>query len=120
MSNLKERWSDRELTSVDDIALKEVEGYIEKIEKTTEVTVSDQNSQTQVVVNQSPVITQTQLRTTNNAEEKKQIVLPISERKLVEGLKESPNLGLRWLAEWCLLMIKKYPTRVFYSPVEHD
>jgi len=121
MSNLKERWSDHEQVNVDDVASKEVETYIEKIEKVTESTASDQNTQTQQPADSQGQQALVSLPHTKSAsEEKKKIILPMSEGTLIEGLKAGPDFGLRWLAEWCLMMIKKYPNRVFYSPVEHD
>lgn len=34
------------------------------------------------------------------------IILPISQKQLLFGLKQSVNDSIRWLAEWCLRLIK--------------
>jgi len=49
---------------------------------------------------------------------KPNIVLPESEQEVVEGLKHKVWESARWLSEWCVMMIKKYPGRVFYLPPE--
>jgi len=35
------------------------------------------------------------------------ISLPIDDQKVVAGARENPAKSLRWLAEWCLLQLKK-------------
>lgn len=49
---------------------------------------------------------------------KPNIVLPESQEEVVEGLKHKVWESARWLSEWCVMMIKKYPGRVFYLPPE--
>ena len=103
-------------------ALEEVKGYIEKIEKKAEV-VTDQG--VGVVVQPPGIPTQTPsygdmasiVTQSIQKQGKPQIVLPLTEGELREGLHHRVIDGIRWLAEWCRLMIKKYPGRVFY-PVE--
>jgi hypothetical protein len=108
--------------SFEEQALGEVQGYIEKIEKKSEV-VTDQGNVGMV----QPVGVQTQSPMNNDMatvvaqsiqkQGKPNIVLPLTEVELQEGLHHRVIDGIRWLAEWCRLMIKKYPGRVFY-PVE--
>lgn len=102
--------------NVDEVALREVESYVEKIEKQTETSISDDknnNSSNVPLVSQKGQSSNTNQ---NDLSAKKKIVLPIVESEVVDGLKAKPSLGLKWLSEWCLMMIKKYPGRVFYSP----
>lgn len=49
---------------------------------------------------------------------KPNIVLPLDQDEVVEGLHHKVWKGVRWLSEWCVMMIKKYPGRVFYLPPE--
>lgn len=114
----KEQLPTRELGTIDEIALNEVESYIEKVEGSTERTASDSNNQVQVAQTQQAnqnIQASGSSRTLDNRQVKK-IVLPIDELVMREGLGSKPSTGVKWLAEWCLMMIKKYPGRVFYSP----
>lgn len=46
------------------------------------------------------------------------IVLPMTQNEMEEGLHQKVWKSVRWASEWCLMMIKKYPGRVFYLPPE--
>ena len=105
--------------ALDEIALREVENYIEKIEKQTEVSVADQQKPSQgtptaqatsVPTDMGQVVS-AQMATTT----KPNIVLPLNKQQIEEGLHRKVIEGVKWLAEWCVMMIKKYPGRVFYS-----
>ena len=49
---------------------------------------------------------------------KQNIQLPYTEQEVVEGLHQKVWKGIRWASEYALMMIKKYPGRVFYLPPE--
>ncbi len=104
-------------TSAEEVAMREVEHYIEKVERSTEKSDDSQNQNTskpdpqQTSSTQSYVVSQQ-----TNVVAPKKIVLPVSETDLSVGLKQKTSTGFRWLSEWCVMMIKKYPGRVFYSP----
>ena len=98
----------------DNLASQEVESYIERVEKATEKTASDSNndnSGSAPLPQQQPSPQSLMVKS-----EKSKIFLPVSQSDLQIGLKEKTSFGIKWLAEWCLMMIKKYPGRVFYSP----
>ncbi len=118
----KEQLTPIEPKTVDEIAMSEVDNYIEKVEGSTERTVSDnqsQQQQTNQIQPQSQVVRVANLNGGNQQKETKKIVLPIDESMMQYGLKSKPAVGVKWLAEWCLMMIKKYPGRVFYSPTSN-
>ena len=46
------------------------------------------------------------------------IVLPLTEAEFEQGLKSQIWSSLRWVAEWCLLLIKRYGSRVFFRADE--
>ena len=105
--------------SVDEMALKEIDGYIEKIEKKTE-NPADQNG-----LRQSPQ--QTTAPSVNDdmgkmimaaakATSRPKIVLPFDEEEIRQGLHHKMIDAIRWMAEWSIYIIKKYPGRVFYRP----
>lgn len=108
---------ERQLTP-DEIALREIEGYLDKVEHQTETqrpqVSPPQNSQTGPVgpfaTSAPPLAGQTS--TVSPAK----IVLPLNQPDIEFGLRKGVIEGLRWLSEWCVMMIKKYPGRVFYMP----
>ncbi len=110
---------ERPIDTPEAIAIREVENYIEKVETSTEKSVSDnKNSQSDLSGGSNDqVVAVAQKPITTNLPAAKPIVLPLNESGVVLGLKENIFSGVRWLSEWCVMMIKKYPGRVFYSPV---
>jgi len=102
----------------DQLANIEVAGYVEKIEKQTENIQPTNQSipQAQVVPPTKPTdmgkIVAAQFATSSRPK----IVLPMDQRQVEEGLHRRVFDGVRWLSEWCVFMIKKYPGRVFYLP----
>lgn len=108
--------TERQLTP-DEIALREIEGYLDKVEHQTEAQkpqsppvqvsqqapVSVQTGATKFIP-QAPLVTPTK------------IVLPLDQSGVEGGLGANVLDGFRWLSEWCVMMIKKYPGRVFYLP----
>lgn len=105
----------RQLTP-DEIALREIQGYIDKVEHQVEA------QQPQINRPQPSQSVTTQVQTTSiphiaslaPAITKPKIVLPLEQKDVEIGLKRGVIDGVRWLAEWCVMMIKKYPGRVFY------
>jgi len=103
-------------TEAEQLAAAEVEGYIEKVEKMAETKPP--------VVPSSPTIAVTNAALADDAAkramamapklQKQTIVLPLDEEGVREGLHHKVADALRWLAEWSVYMIKKYPGRVFY------
>jgi len=98
----------------------EAVGYVEKIEKQVET--------------QQPANIQPQQNTFEHKSEEKDmgkivseqfavqtkpnIVLPMNSQEINNGLHKNIFESVRWLSEWCVMMIKKYPGRVFYLPPE--
>lgn len=103
--------------SADEMALKEVDGYIEKIEKKAE-TQSVQTGVTQSGHVSPPIVSDTSgkvIMSSKSAAAPK-IVLPLDEEEIRQGLHHKMIDAIRWLAEWSVYIIKKYPGRVFYRP----
>lgn len=106
------------LPSVDEEALKEVEGYIERVEKQMEVKKPDTPLQPSSVKTSSPKVQDDAGNVMMQAAQKQvkaKIVLPMDEVAVKDGLHHKVLDAVRWLAEWCVLIIKKYPGRVFYK-----
>lgn len=110
MANIKEQETSGR---PEDIAIKEVEGYIEAVEKQPEL---QQTPQLQPAPSQTPtppavtdaagqVVMQPAMPSIN---------LPLSEPEVREGLHHPVVEAFRWLSEFCVYLIKKYPGRVFY------
>lgn len=94
-------------------------GYVEKVEKQVETqqstnTQPQQPQEKKAVVNDMGKIVSAQFA----IETKPNITLPMSREEVVEGLHQKIWKGVRWASEWCVMMIKKYPGRVFYLPPE--
>lgn len=95
-------------------------GYVEKVEKQVE-TQQSANAQPQQTKSQ----TDDQMKDMGKVvsaqfaiETKPNITLPMSQQEVVEGLHQKWWKSVKWAAEWCVMMIKKYPERVFYLPPE--
>lgn len=104
--------------SVDEEALKEVEGYVERVEKQMETKKPSTPLQTSSVKTPPPQVQDDAGNLVMQAAQKQtkaNIVLPMDEVAVKEGLHHKVLDAVRWLAEWCILMIKKYPGRVFYK-----
>jgi hypothetical protein len=95
-------------------------GYVEKIEKQTETQQPANTQPTQASSpNDSSVKDMGKIVSAQFAVQiKPNITLPLDQREVVEGLHHRVWEGVRWLSEWCVMMIKKYPGRVFYLPPE--
>lgn len=94
-------------------------GYVEKVERQAETqqraNIQPQQPQTKKAdVNDMGKVVSAQFA----IETKPNITLPMSQQEVVEGLHQKIWKGVRWASEWCVMMIKKYPGRVFYLPPE--
>jgi hypothetical protein len=80
---------------------KEIEPYIQKIEKEIYLSkpITDDFGQTLV---------------TASSAQPTQIILPITQKTLLVGLKQSVNESVRWLAEWCLRIFKIFGQRAIF------
>jgi hypothetical protein len=99
----------------------ELSGYVERVERQTE---------TQQPSNPQPQ--QDEEKTENRVGDMGKIVsaqfavqakpninLPYTEKEVVGGLHQKVWKSIRWASEYALMMIKKYPGRVFYLPPEN-
>ena len=101
----------------EEIAAQQLEGYIEKVEKQPEIPkdVAEyvQPSGSVSLPQMTPtdfgaaVMQQAQAQTQT-------ITLPLTEAKIKQGLHHKVFDAIRWVAEMCVYLIKKYPGRVFY------
>ena len=94
-----------------------VEGYIERVEKKPEIAADVQQwvkpgsgSVTLPQVNDFGQMVQQQAQ-----QQQKPITLPLTQDELKDGLHHKIIDSVRWLAEWSIRMIKRYPGRVFYK-----
>lgn len=85
---------------------KEVQPYIEKIEKEIYLAkpVVDDYGQTLVTAPSAQPI---------------QIVLPITQSAFLFGLKQKVTESIRWLAEWCLRLIKIFRAKATFRKEEN-
>lgn len=84
---------------------KEVESYIQKVEKEIYLNkpITDDGGQPLV----SPP-----------APQDPQIILPITDDQLNLGLKQKVTDSIRWLSEWCLRLIKIFGARAVFREAE--
>jgi hypothetical protein len=109
---------ERPLTSGETTQPLEQMGYVEKVEKQTETQQKVNSSSPQVV---KPALTTDMGKIVSAqfaVQTKPKIVLPLDQEGVVDGLHRGVWQSIRWLSEWCVMMIKKYPGRVFYLPPE--
>lgn len=85
---------------------KEVQPYIEKIEKEIYLAkpITDDYGQTLVTAPSAQPV---------------QVVLPVTQTTLLYGLKQKVNESVRWLAEWCLRIIKIFGSRAVFQKEEN-
>ena len=85
---------------------KEIDGYIEEVEKTGErtapVPTDDQGQPLVQPAQPDPVIP-------DDA-----VILPMTQEEFQIGIHEQLWASARWLAEWCGYIIKKYGSKVFF------
>ena len=82
----------------------EVQEFVEKVEK------ENLELEKQVVHKGQPVV-----QPMVSVDEPK-IVLPLSQLGITVSVKKKVSMSARWLAEWCVRIIKKFHGRVFYAP----
>ena len=106
--------------SFDELATREVEGYIDRVEKQIEKP-ADNSQQTQSQPTQQAVVTAPvdmgkMVAAQFAIQDRPNIVLPLNKKEIEDGEKHKVSDSIKWLSTWCIYMIKKYPGRVFYSP----
>ncbi len=110
---------ERGVPSIDEMAMKEVDGYIERIEKQSENKGVVSPLQPSPVINTpAPSVSDDMgkiIMQSASSQSKPKIVLPLDEEELKRGLHHKIFDALRWLAEWSVYIIRKYPGRVFYK-----
>jgi len=96
-----------------------VEGYIERVEKKPEIDsdvaafVKPIGGQVTMPGSVGDDFGQTVMQ--QAASDDPAIVLPLTEEEVRDGLHHRVIDSLRWLAEWSVKLIKKYPGKVFYQ-----
>ena len=85
----------------------ELESWMEKVE-------THQVQPPQQVV----VADQTATNLTGNYVAEPVIVLPLTQQKVQQGTKKSVVDSMRWLAEWCIRIMKKFHGKVVYRTTE--
>jgi len=85
---------------------KELEPYIEKIEKEIYLAkpIVDDFGQTLVTAPSAQPV---------------QIVLPVTQQTFLYGLKQAVTESIRWLAEWCLRLIKIFGSKATFRKEEN-
>ncbi|HCQ31326.1 TPA: hypothetical protein DIU27_03010 [Candidatus Collierbacteria bacterium] len=106
---------ERQLTP-DEIALREIQGYIDRTERQAETQQPQINKPQQVIATPQPSQSPSDMGIAGiqPVTTVKNITLPMNQAEMESGLKRNIIEGVRWLSEWCVMMIKKYPGRVFY------
>ena len=107
---------ERQLTP-EEIAAQQLEGYIERVEKQPEI-----SGDVAQYVKPSGSVSLPQMTPSDFGQQVMQqamaksqtITLPLTEKKMNEGLHHKVFDAIRWLSEACVYMIKKYPGKVFY------
>ena len=115
MANL-EREISRQLTP-EEIAEQQIEGYLERVEKQVEID-KDIASMVQTPPQMPQIIADDQGQVVAQAIPEDAIDLPLTQNQVEEGLHHPVVDAVRWLAEFCVMIIKKYPGRVFYRRQE--
>lgn len=107
---------ERQLTP-EEMAAEKLEGYIERVEKQPEIAADVAQyvkpSGSIAMPQMTPVDFGAQVMQQAQAQTQT-ITLPLTEAKMKEGLHHKVFDAIRWLAEACVYLIKKYPGRVFY------
>lgn len=98
----------------DELAATEVSGYIERIERQAETKPPTTATSGQPLAGMAAAAAAKQAMAVGPKPQKQQIVLPLDEEGVRRGLHHKIWEAIRWLAEWSVYMIKKYPGRVFY------
>lgn len=107
-----EREPQRQLTP-EEMAAEQIDGYLERVEKQVEID-KDVANMVQQQPQMPPVIADEQGMVVAEAVPENPIDLPLTQAELEEDLHHPFADAARWLAEFCVMIIKKYPGRVFY------
>ena len=105
MANLPEKTPITEFTRNVDLE-PEVEGWLEKLEK------EDTKLQQPVV---DPSTGSGQALLDNSQPSNFKVVLPLTKEEVELGLHQKVINSIRWLAEWCMRMIKMFGNKVAYK-----
>lgn len=112
---------ERQLTP-EEIAVKEIDTYLEKVEKKPEIDEDVAGLVKPVVSGQvqlpKPISDDQGQVVLQAVPDEPEIDLPLTESEVREGLHHQVVDAFRWLAEFCVMIIKKYPGRVFYKREE--
>lgn len=98
----------------EEIAEQQVEGYLEQVEHWPEIS-GDVAGMTQAQPVMQPEIIDDQGQVVATAIPENAIDLPLTQTQVEEGLHHPIVDAIRWLSEFCVMIIKKYPGRVFYK-----
>lgn len=112
---------ERGVPSPEEMAIKEVDGYIERIKKQSENKSVASPLQPSPKMTTSPTVSDDMgkiIMQSASSQAKPKIILPLDEEELKRGLHHKIYDAVRWLAEWSVYIIRKYPGRVFYKQDE--
>lgn len=117
MSAMKEK--ETRVKGMEKVALGEVDEYVERMKQGEEKKKEEEGmverkkkesvEKIKTKDDQGGVILQGQVSDKGN------IVLPLDEEEIKKKSRYGVSEAVRWLAEKCLYLIKKYPGRVFYK-----
>ena len=85
-----------------------VAGWMERIERGEDINLPQ------------PVTYNNQTLVTASSPQSVSVVLPLTKNGLERGLHLKVVDSLRWLSEWCVRIIKKFPGKVLYRRVKLD
>ncbi len=88
----------------------EVEGWLQKLDQAGEITLPEP------ITHDGDVL----LASTEAQVVKEKLVLPVTQTGLQQGLKSTVTTSARWLAEWCVRLIKVMRGEVKYAPEENQ
>ncbi len=88
----------------------EVEGWLQKLDQAGEITLPEP------ITHDGDVL----LASTEAQVVKEKLVLPVTQTGLQQGLKSTVTTSARWLAEWCVRLIKVMRGEVKYAPQENQ
>ncbi len=112
------RTEQEKLPGVREQAVREVDGYIDRVEKQLERRSGDQGGLRPSPSASPPPATvyddSGKILMQATQQVKPKIILPLAKIEVVRGLNASLFDAFRWAAEMCVYLIKKYPGRVFY------
>jgi len=87
--------------------VKELAGWMEKLEKGEDIQLPQP-----VTDDYGQILVQ------SAAPQKPKVTLPLDDNQLKFGLGQTMANSLRWLAEWCLRLLKMWPGRIEYKQIK--